>query len=74
MPFTQSLARGATDVPLIEQTIGDFFDDMAERQRDREALVSVHEGQRYSYLELQREANRLASALLGLGLVPAPIS
>ncbi|MBT2321755.1 AMP-binding protein [Variovorax paradoxus] len=70
MTLTRSLAQGATDVPLIEQTIGDFFDDMAGRQGEREALVSAHEKKRLSYLELQREANRLASALLGLGLVP----
>jgi fatty-acyl-CoA synthase len=70
MPLTQSLDRGATDVPLIEQTLGDFFDDMAQRQGEREALVSVHENRRLSYLALQREANRLASALLGLGLAP----
>jgi fatty-acyl-CoA synthase len=67
---TLSMAQGATDIPLIEQTLGDFFDDMAARQGDHEALVSVHEGKRYSYRELQREVDRLASALLGLGLVP----
>jgi len=70
MTLTRSMAQGAIDVPLIEQTIGDFFDDMAARQGDHEALVSAHEKKRYSYSELQREANRLASALLGLGLVP----
>jgi fatty-acyl-CoA synthase len=70
MPLTQSLDCGATDVPLIEQTLGDFFDDMAARQGEREALVSAHEHKRLSYLELQREANRLASALIGLGLAP----
>lgn len=69
-PLARSFAKGTTDVPLIEQTIGDFFDDMAARQGEREALVSVHEKKRYSYLALQREANRLAGALLGLGLVP----
>ncbi|VTU37240.1 Long-chain-fatty-acid--CoA ligase [Variovorax sp. PBL-H6] len=68
MPLTQSIDRGTTDVPLIEQTIGDFFDDMARRQGDRDALVSAHEQRRLSYLELQREADRLASALLQLGL------
>ena len=70
MTLTRSMAQGATDVPLIEQTIGDFFDDMVARQGDHEALVSAHEKKRYSYSELQRESNRLASALLGLGLVP----
>jgi fatty-acyl-CoA synthase len=68
--LTESYSRGATDVPLIEQTIGDFFDALVERQPDREALVSRHEGQRYTYRELQTEVNRLASALLRLGLAP----
>ncbi|MBA4264223.1 MAG: AMP-binding protein, partial [Comamonadaceae bacterium] len=68
--LTQSLAVGATGMPLIEQTIGAFFDDMVARQPDHEALVSVHQGLRYSYRALQTEANRLASALLRQGLVP----
>ncbi|RYF33321.1 MAG: AMP-binding protein [Comamonadaceae bacterium] len=70
MAENQSYAKGATDVPLIEQTIGTFFDDMVAKQPDREALVSRHEGRRFSYRELQAESNRLASALLNLGLVP----
>ncbi len=65
-----SYARGATDVPLIGQTIGAFFADMVARQSGREALVSVHQGRRYTYAQLQTEAHRLASALLGMGLVP----
>ncbi|MFP5466208.1 MAG: AMP-binding protein [Gammaproteobacteria bacterium] len=67
-PLTISHARGAVDVPLIEQTIGAFLDDMVARQPDREALVSVHQGRRYSYRALRDEARRLASALLGMGL------
>jgi fatty-acyl-CoA synthase len=65
-----SYAKGATDVPLIEQTIGDFFDAMVARQPDREALVSRHEGRRYTYRELQTASNQLASALLASGLAP----
>ena len=65
-----SYARGATDVPLIGQTIGAFFADMVARQPGREALVSVHQGRRYTYAQLQTEAHRLASALLGMGLTP----
>lgn len=63
-----SQAQGATDVPLIEQTIGAFFDAMVRQQPDREALVSVHQRQRYTYGQLQVQVRRLASALLGLGL------
>ncbi len=65
-----SYARGSTDTPLIEATIGDFFADMARRQPDSEALVSRHQGLRYSYAQLHQQAHRLASALLGLGLTP----
>jgi fatty-acyl-CoA synthase len=69
-PLSRSLASGATDVPLIEQTIGACFNDMVERQLDHEALVSVHQKRRLTYRELQTQSRRLASALLGLGLVP----
>ena len=70
LPLTLSLARGATDVPLIEQTIGAFFDAMVARQPEHEALVSVHQGRRYTYRALQADAHRLASALLAQGLNP----
>ena len=65
-----SYDRGATDTPLIGQTMGDFFDAMVERFPDNEALVSCHQRIRYTYRELQREANRLANGLLALGLQP----
>ena len=65
-----SHARGATEPPLIEQTIGALFDAMVERYPEREALVVAHQQRRYTYRQLQTEANRLASALLGLGLSP----
>jgi fatty-acyl-CoA synthase len=69
-PLETSADRGSTDAPLIEQTIGDFFDAMVERVPDNEALVSRHQQLRYTYRELQREANRLASALLASGIAP----
>src|SRR5450830_1324752 len=68
--LTCSLSSGATDVPLIEQTLGDFFDAMVARQPDHEALVSAHQHQRYSYRALQTASNQLASALLNLGPRP----
>lgn len=67
---SQSYAKGDATPPLIEQTIGDFFDAMVARQPERDALISRHEGQRFSYRELQAAANQLASALLKTGLVP----
>jgi len=68
--LTHSLSRGATGVPLIEQTLGDFFDAMVARQPDHPAMVSRHQGLGYSYRELQAASNQLASALMGLGLEP----
>ena len=65
-----SYARGATEPPLIEQTLGAFFDDMVDKVPDREALVAVHQRRRYTYRQLQHDVNRLASALLGQGLKP----
>ncbi|MFT4103847.1 MAG: AMP-binding protein [Burkholderiaceae bacterium] len=67
---SDSHARGATEPPLIAQTIGDFFDAMAARQPQREALVSRHEDVCLSYRELQSRSRRLASALLRAGLAP----
>ena len=67
-PLALSQASGATDKPLIEQTLGDFFRDMALRHPDRDALVSAHQGQRFTYSQLHTEVRRLASALLSLGL------
>jgi len=66
--LSASYSRGRTEVPLIEQTIGDFFSDMAQRQGGRDALISRHQGLRYTYAELHAAARQLASALLGLGL------
>ncbi len=67
--FVLSQASGLTDKPLIEQTLGDFFRDMAARHPERDALISAHQAKRYTYSQLHAEARKLASALLGLGLV-----
>jgi fatty-acyl-CoA synthase len=69
-PLAASHARGATTPPLIEQTLGAFFDAMVDKVPDREALVVAHQRRRYTYRQLQTESRRLASALLGLGLKP----
>jgi fatty-acyl-CoA synthase len=64
MPLANSHAIGLTGVPLIEETIGTRFTAIARRFPEREALVSRHQGRRLTYAELDREADRLASALL----------
>ena len=37
LPEALSHTRGATEPPLIEQTLGTFFDAMADRVPEREA-------------------------------------
>jgi fatty-acyl-CoA synthase len=66
--LTTSYACGDKRAPLITQTLGDFFDAMAARQGEHEALVSRHQGRHLSYAELKREVDQLASSLLRSGL------
>ena len=68
MPTNTSHAIGRTDPALIEDTIGQYFEAMVRRFPQRELLVSRHQGQRFTYEELNRQANCLASALLRAGL------
>ena len=67
-PLTLSHDIGDTSVALIEATIGSHFEAVAQRFPEREALVSCHQAIRMSYRELDRESNRLASALLHVGI------
>ncbi len=63
-----SYDKGATDVPLIEQTIGAYFDESCARYAPREALVSRHQGVRLTYAEFRRRVDALACSLMRLGL------
>jgi fatty-acyl-CoA synthase len=63
-----SHAVGRSDVPLIEQTIGDNLDDTARRFPDRDALVDVAAGTRWTYAELVADVDRLARGLLAAGV------
>ena len=65
---TLSHTRGETDTPLLETTIGDNFDATAERFAEREALVDVAQGKRWTYAELRADVDRLARALLAIGV------
>src|SRR6188472_2196765 len=63
-----SYAHGADDRPLIGQTIGDMFDTISEARAGHEALVSRHQGIRWTYGELRERVDALARALIGLGI------
>src|SRR6476469_9080289 len=65
---TLSHTRGESEPARIEQTIGDNFDDTVRRFSDREALVDVAQGRRWTYAELRADVDRLARALLAVGV------
>jgi fatty-acyl-CoA synthase len=65
---TLSHAVGETDVPLLEQTIPDNLDATVAAFGDREALVDVAQGIRWTYAEFGAEVERLARSLLAAGV------
>jgi fatty-acyl-CoA synthase len=68
-PTPISYVSGTSDTPLKGQTIGDCFDETVARHADRDALLSLHQGLRYTWRELQETVDRAARALLALGVV-----
>ncbi|HVD22897.1 MAG TPA: AMP-binding protein [Lapillicoccus sp.] len=67
-PSTESHTAGETDVPLIEQTIADNFDATVARFPDREALVDVAQGARWTWSELKRDVDVAARGFLAAGI------
>jgi fatty-acyl-CoA synthase len=65
-----SYAYGDTSVALLEETIGANLDRAVERFGEREALVSCHQGIRYSYAELGDAVDEVARGLIAAGLAP----
>src|SRR5215469_8351169 len=63
-----SYLSGTSDTPLLGMTIGDAFDRTVTRFPDRDALISRHQGLRYTWSTLQDEVNSFARGLLALGL------
>ena len=68
--LTQSYVHGASDVPLIGDTIGVHFDKVAQRWSERDALIVRQQNIRWSYGELKAKVDAFAAGLLALGLSP----
>jgi fatty-acyl-CoA synthase len=68
--LTRSYVHGASDIPLLGNTIGEHFDDIVRRWPDREALVVRHQNVRWSYSQLKEQVDALAAGLVALGLEP----
>ncbi|GIF18277.1 fatty-acyl-CoA synthase [Actinoplanes tereljensis] len=63
-----SYASGTSTAPLLGETIGANFERTVARFGDREALVDVAAGRRWTYAELDADVNRLARGLLARGI------
>jgi len=63
-----SYAHGAFDEPLLGETIGANLDRTIARVPDADALVSSHQGRRYTYAEFGEAVDRLAAGMLAAGL------
>ena len=61
-------AIGATDTPLLDDTIGAAFDRTVAAHPDREALVVPFQDVRLTYRQLADRVDRLARGLMVLGL------
>jgi fatty-acyl-CoA synthase len=68
--MTASYASGTSRVPLLGETIGANLERTVERVPDAEALVSVHQGLRFTYAELDEMIDLVARGLLDYGLEP----
>jgi fatty-acyl-CoA synthase len=63
-----SYSHGLSLAPLLDETIGANLERIARRHADREALVSRHQGRRYTYAELDRAVDALARGLMAAGV------
>jgi fatty-acyl-CoA synthase len=63
-----SYDRGPSEPGLLETTIGANFAETAAEYADRDALVDVRAGRRFSYAELLSAVRRLATGLVRAGI------
>src|SRR5210317_2506258 len=68
--LTHSYYCGASTTQIIYETIGVYFDRICEQHPDQDALIVRHQNVRWSYCELQKKVNELATGLLALGIAP----
>ena len=66
--MTLSAAEGPTSVPLLSETIPQNLARTVAAHADRDALVSVEQGVRYTYAEFAGEVDRVARGLMGIGV------
>ncbi|WP_028655250.1 AMP-binding protein [Nocardioides sp. J54] len=63
-----SYAAGETTTPLLDETIGANLERTVAQWPDREALVEVASGRRWTWRELDHAVDEVARGLIGLGI------
>ena len=64
----ESYAAGETTPALLEETIGANLERIVAEHGDREALVEVATGRRWTYASLDADVNALARGLIAAGI------
>jgi fatty-acyl-CoA synthase len=64
----ESYAAGETSPSLLEETIGANLERVVSEHGEREALVEVATGRRWTYVELDADVDALARGLLATGI------
>ncbi len=65
-----SHAVGRTDLPMPERTIGADLDATVAAHADRDALVEMASGRRWTYAQLRHDVDELARGFLAMGVQP----
>ena len=59
---------GPTDIPILEETIGENFERTVAAYPNGDALVDMASGRRWTYAELNDEIDVVARGLMALGI------
>ena len=68
IPAHLSYDRGDAEAPLLEETIGANLERTVAAHGDREALVEVWSGRRWTWADFDRDVNLLARGLMARGI------
>src|SRR5215471_10445893 len=68
--LSRSYVHGGSETPLIGQTIGEYFDGIAARFPDCDALIVRQQNIRWTYRQFKEQVDTVAAGLVALGLEP----
>ncbi|MFI5510246.1 AMP-binding protein [Mycobacterium sp. NPDC051804] len=64
----KSQDAGPTDIPILEETIGQNFERIVAANSDGDALVDMASSRRWTYAELNDDVDVIARGLMALGI------